>query len=77
MHDPREPHLTRAYYIRSPWAACVRQVGPLCGEAQSLAYKYVHLFLDLIEQPLSPSNNYVVLLKLFLSPGFTKVSDAF
>jgi hypothetical protein len=31
---------------------CIRQDGPLCGgEAQFLAYKYVPLLLDIIEQP--------------------------
>jgi hypothetical protein len=41
----------RELIVIGPWAVCVRQVGPFVwGEAQSLAYKYVHLFLDLIEQ---------------------------
>jgi hypothetical protein len=34
---------------------CVRQVGPFVWwEAHPLAYKYVLLFFDLIEQPFSP-----------------------
>jgi hypothetical protein len=42
----------RADCIRGPWAACVRWVGSFVwGEAQPLAYKYVHLSFELIEQP--------------------------
>jgi hypothetical protein len=36
---------------------CVRRVGPyVWGEAQPLAYIYVGLTLNLIEQPFYPSN---------------------
>jgi hypothetical protein len=35
---------------------CIRQDGPLWGEAQFIAYKYVPLLLDIIQRPKSHSN---------------------
>jgi hypothetical protein len=45
----------RELIVLGAWAACVRRFGPFVwGEAQPLAYNYVHLSLNLIEQPLLP-----------------------
>jgi hypothetical protein len=47
----------RALYHEPMGCVCVRQDGPLCvGEAHSLAYKYVLLFINPTEQQFSPSS---------------------
>jgi DMSO/TMAO reductase YedYZ heme-binding membrane subunit len=53
------------------WVVCVRRVGPyVWGEVQPLAYIFVLLTLNLIEQPFSPPNTFVrTFFCLYLASG--------